>query len=135
MTPHDESQRAQRRETPSFDVFHRHATELRAMQRELLSRQGEDPAAIIEAEGELPSVLEIAVELALDDAQRHGELAVALRRAASMPDARSRGDAIVHAWNMAGEAIVWVAGRRAEPTVRAALHRRGVHAPHLGPRR
>lgn len=120
--------------TPSFDVFHRHATELRSMQRELLSRQGEDPASIIEAEGDLPSVLDIAVELALDDAHRHGELATALGRAAELPDAQRRSDAIVDAWNMAGEAIVWEAGQRAAPTVRAALRRRGVHMPSVSPR-
>lgn len=135
MTSHDDPQPAQQRETPLFDDFYRHAKQLRDMQRELLSRQGEDPASIIEAEGELPSVLEIAVELALDDAHRHGELAVALGRAAGLDDARRRGDAIVHAWNMAGEAIVWEAGQRAAPTVHAALRRRGVHVPHARPRR
>lgn len=107
------------------------------MQRELRSRQGEDPADIIEAESRLPGVLEIAVELALDDAERNGELSLALARANEVQDARARLEAIDHAWEMAGEAIVWEAGRTVVPTVRAALERRGVTArePAPGPER
>ncbi|GGA60549.1 hypothetical protein GCM10011490_08380 [Pseudoclavibacter endophyticus] len=122
-------------ESPSFATFHRHAGELRDMQRELLSRQGEDPADIIEAEASLPTVLEIAIELALDDAQRHGDLSVALAHAAMVPDVYGRGVAIAQAWAMAGEAIVWEAGQRAAPIVRAALERRGVTARQTAPRR
>lgn len=111
---------------PTFDTFWRHAQELRAMHRELRSRQGEDPAEIIGAEDGEPTVLELAVEIALDDAERHGELSVALARARELPDARGRGSAIEQAWAMAGEAIVWEAGHRVAPVVRAALERRGV---------
>ncbi|MGO2112898.1 MAG: hypothetical protein ACTH31_14935 [Pseudoclavibacter sp.] len=127
----------QRRESPSFATFRAHADELRSMQRELRSRQGEDPADIIEAESRLPGVLEIAVELALDDAERNGELSLALARANEVQDARARLEAIDHAWEMAGEAIVWEAGRTVVPTVRAALERRGVTArePAPGPER
>lgn len=117
---------AQSRPSPTFDAFMRHARELRTMQRELRSREGADPAEIIESEAALPSVLEIAVELTLDDASRHGELSIALARAGAIPDARERDDAIAHAWAMAGETIVWESGRSAAVAVRDALRRRGL---------
>lgn len=111
---------------PSFETFWRHAHELRAMHRELRSRHGDDPAEIIGAEANEPSVLELAIEIALHDSEQNGELASALARARALPDARSRGDAVDQAWAMAGEAIVWEAGPRVAPTVRRALERRGV---------
>lgn len=96
------------------------------MHRELRSRQGDDPAEIIGAEVDELSVLELAVEVAFDDLERNGELGEALAKARGLQDARARGDAIDHAWAMAGESIVWLAGQRVAPTVRAALKRRGV---------
>jgi len=110
----------------SFEAFHRHARELREMKREMRSREGYDPAEILEAELHEPSVLDVAVELALDDAERDGDLSHALERARRLHDPVERADAVKHAWHMAGEAIMWEGGYDTIAPLARALERRGM---------